>query len=57
MGHFLEILVQLLGSLPPHWTSAERKSEMGRIGNFFGGLFYVVLAVVVLGVLIGAVRV
>jgi len=27
---------------------------MGRIGNFFGGLFYVVLAVVILGALAGS---
>lgn len=54
MGYFLEIFVQLLGSLPPFRTSADNKSEMGRIGNFFGGLFYVVLAVVILGALAGA---
>lgn len=55
MGHFLEILAQFLGSLPPFRTSAESKSEMGKIGNFFGALFYVVLAVVILGTLVGAV--
>jgi len=54
MGHFLEIVVQLLSSLPPFRTSAEGKSAMGRIGNFFGGLFYVVLAVVILGALAGS---
>jgi hypothetical protein len=53
MGHFLEILAQLLGFLPPYGTPAESKSEMGKIGNFFGGLACVVLVAVTLGVLAG----
>jgi hypothetical protein len=48
MSLFLEIVLQLLSCLLPWQTSERNDSQMARIGNFFGGFFYVFLGILVL---------